>query len=143
MITGDTYGGYGINAPLVISDATAWPFAGTGLRDGSALAHVVRSDYDHVTHGQPRPNDVQILTRSPVVTSYGARGVANMTYYTNDVSHAGVIATGTNAWIASLSACPPGPAACPAPAIRAITANILRLFGDGPAGLSRPSRPSS
>jgi hypothetical protein len=138
-ITGNSYGGYGINAPLVITDAAAWPFRGTGLSNGSSLAHVVRSDFDHVLPGQPGPRNVQILTSSPVTTPYGVHAHANMTYYTNPTSHAGVIATGTNAWIASLPACPPTANQCPASSIQTITSNLLTLFGHGPAGRTQPS----
>lgn len=139
-ITGDTYSGYGINAPMVISDASAWVFAGTGLHNGSSLPHVVRSDYDHYVRNHFTPHNVQVLTASPVVTSYGAHGIANMTYYTNPTSNAGVLATGTNAWIASIAPCPSGTTRCPAPLVQAITANILRVFGTGPAGLTEPSK---
>lgn len=141
VITGNTYGGYGIDAAMVVSDAASWPFAGTGLRDGAALPHVVRSDYDHVVPRQPGPADVQVLTRSPVTTPYGVHSTANMTYYTDPSSQAGVIATGTNAWIASLASCPPGTAPCPAAAVQRITGNILRVFGNGPAGATNPSQP--
>ena len=90
-ITGDTYSGYGINAPMVISDASAWVFTGTGLHNGSSLPHVVRSDYDRYVRNHFTPRNVQVLTASPVVTSSGAHGTANMTYYTNPTSNAGVL----------------------------------------------------
>jgi hypothetical protein len=64
-----------------------------------------------------------------------------MTYYTDPTSRSGVIATGTNNWIGSMSPCPGAQpaAACPAPALQQITGNVLRLFGSGPAGRSQPS----
>ena len=140
QITGDTYSGYGINAPMVISDASAWVFTGTGLRNGSSLPHVVRSDYDRYVRNHFTPRNVQVLTASPVVTSSGAHGIANMTYYTNPASNAGVLATGTNAWIASMAPCPSGTTPCPASVVQAMTTNILRVFGAGPAGLTEPSK---
>lgn len=143
LITGDTYGGYGINDPLVIADASAWVFAGTGAHDGTALPHVIRSDFDHYVARQPGPTDVQVLAHSPVVTPYGARSYADMTYYTNPASGAGVIATGTNAWIASLTPCPVATSDCPATIVRRVTANILRVFGAGPASDSHPSIPDA
>lgn len=139
VITGNTYGGYGIDDPLVVADATAWPFAGTGVRDGAGLPHVVRSDFDHYVAGQPGPTDVQVLAHSPVSTPYGVRSFADMTYYTDRASEAGVIATGTNGWIAAMSPCPAGASDCPAGVVQGITANILRVFGAGPAGRSHPS----
>ncbi len=140
-ITGDTYGGYGIDAPLVVTDPTAWPFAGTHLAAGAQLPHVVRYDYDHVVPGQPGPR-VQVLARSPVNAPLGGYAYSDMTYYTDPTSRAGVIATGTNAWIASLAPCPAGTTRCPSGQVQAITANILRAFGAGPAGIAYPSHAS-
>jgi len=139
VITGNTYGGYGINDPLVIADASAWPFAGTGVVRGTQLPHVVAHDFDHYVPGQPGPRDVQILAHSPVSTPYGIHSYADMTYYTDPTSEAGVIATGTNAWIASLTDCAVATTDCPAAVVQAVTANILRVFGSGPAGLVHPS----
>lgn len=138
QIVGDTYGGYGINDPMVIVDASAWPFQGTGLQNGSQLAGVVRFDYDHYVPANYDPPDVQILGHSPV--PYPSPSYADMTYYTNLTSKAGVIATGTNFWIPSLTPCPPSQTNCPAPYLRKITANILNVFGQGPAGISHPSQ---
>ena len=141
LIVGDTYGGYDIDAPMVISDAGAWPFAGTGVSNGSSLPHVVRFDYDFYDPTQPGPQDVQILAHSPVPTGQRMSPTADMTYYTDPTSRSGVIATGTNNWIGSMSPCPGAQpaAACPAPALQQITGNVLRLFGGGPAGRSQPS----
>jgi len=141
-ITGNTYGGYNIDFPLVIADASAWPYAGTGLHNGDALPHVVQYDFDGYNPDEPNPPNVQILAHSPVsgdsVMSWAAH--ADLTYYTDRHSHAGVLATGTNDWINALNACPRGQhERCPARYIRTITGNVLRVFGAGPAGLTHPS----
>jgi hypothetical protein len=139
QIVGNTYGGYDINAPMIIVDASAWPFKGTNVTNGFQLPHVVQFDFDHFVPGQEGPSNVQILAHSPVTTSYGVRAYADMTYYTDSQSNAGVIATGTNFWIASMTPCQPT-TNCPASVVRAITGNILYVFGQGPAGLKYPSQ---
>jgi hypothetical protein len=65
-----------------------------------------------------------------------------MTYYTDPTSKAGVLDTGDNNWINSLTPCPAGTADCPAGQVAAITGNILRLVGSGPAGHFQPSVPN-
>jgi hypothetical protein len=142
QIVGDTYGGYGIDAPMIVVDASSWVFAGTGLSNGASLPHVVKFDYDRYVPGiAGEPDNVEILAHSPVVTSYGHHDYADMTYYTSPYSGAGVLATGTNFFIPSLSPCsstPPGQV-CPAPFLRKIVENVMAAFGAGPAGRTHPS----
>lgn len=52
--------------------------------------------------------------------------------------HAGVWDSGTNNWIPDLTSCTSSQP-CPASTISAITGNLLRLFGAGPAGTTYPS----
>ena len=144
-IVGDTYGGYNINDPMVIVDAAAWPFQGTGLTNGEVLPHVIGSDFDGYDPAQHNPPDVQILAHSPIQTSDRMAWAhdADMTYHTDRTSKAGVMATGTNAWIGFLGPCQTAwstnPCPVATPAVRAITLDILKVFGDGPAGLTHPS----
>jgi hypothetical protein len=142
QVTGNSYGGYNIDFPMVIADAAAWPFAGTGLHNGDKLPHVIQYDFDGYNPDDPNPPGVQILAHSPVsgdnVMSWAH--YADLTYYTDHASRAGVLATGTNDWINALNPCPPGSAKpCPAPYIQKITENVLRVFGAGPAGRTHPS----
>jgi hypothetical protein len=135
-IVGQTYGGYGINDPMVITDPDAWPFAHTGLHQDSELAHLILGDYDHYVAGEPGPTDVQILAHSPVSTSYGHTDDSDMIYYSDRQSEAGVFSTGTIGWVGYLNACGPG---VPCATVQTITGNVLRLFGQGPAGRRQPS----
>jgi hypothetical protein len=147
---GEEYSGYldpGASAPMVISDASSWVFRGTGLQNGSSLADVIGSDFDHVIPGSP-PN-VQILAHSPISTgdatvsgsTWDGSSYSDMIYFTNPGSYAGVIDTGNNVWIGDLRSCTePG---CAAPTLRKITNNILRTFGQGPSGVLRPSIPNA
>lgn len=140
LIVGDTYGGYGIDDPMVIVDASAWPFANTGLVNGSQLDNVVNFDYDYFDVNSPGPRDVQILAHSPLTVGVRNSNYSDMIYYTNTQSKAGVIATGTNFWIPSMTPCGAPSPSCPAPYLRKITGNILHLFGQGPAGNIEPSQ---
>jgi hypothetical protein len=62
-----------------------------------------------------------------------------MTYYTDPASKAGVIDTGTVNWIYAMTYCQPNAPGCAAGTIQQITGNILRLFGQGPAGARAPA----
>jgi hypothetical protein len=129
---------------LVVTDASAWIFAGTGLRDGSVVPAAIASDVDSLEPGTGHPPDVQVLAHSPLSTlhaqSYSHTGgtfFSDMTYYTDPTSRAGVWDSGTNNWIPALADC--SPLACPAPMTQRMTSNLLWLLGQGPAGAIRPS----
>jgi hypothetical protein len=138
QIVGNTYGGYGIHAAMVVVNPTAWPFAGLGLTNGSQLPGVIGGDYDHYQPISGQPTDIEILAHSPVATSYGHQDTSDMIYYSAP-SGAGVFSTGTIAWIPSLTPCGPTSGTCAAPLVQGITNNVLHLFGQGPAGQAQPS----
>ena len=143
---GEEYAGYldvGHDAPFVVADATAWVFRHTGLHDGSKLPGVIASDIDHVDASAAVHGNLEVLAHSPVPLSSAFTGMgqwngltySDMTYYTDPSSKAGVLDTGDNNWIDSLSPCTQiRVAACPASDVARITGNILWLFGQGPAG---------
>jgi hypothetical protein len=145
---GDTYEGFlepGLYAGFRVADASAWVFQGTGLHDGSVIPGVIASDVDKFDAALGQPADDQVLARSPLAAGLGQTSLppfeSDMTYYTDPHGDAGIIDTGTNNWIPALGAdrdgCRGG--VCALTAVRQITANILRVFGQGPAGLSHPS----
>ncbi len=141
-IVGSSYVGFNNTTtfPLVVSDASSWLFRGTGLTDGSQIPGVLGADFNQYLTSRPNPPGVEIVAHSPVVIGFdGAHLYADTTYYSWRPSGAGVFETGTNNWISTLSACPPGTASCPAPLIQKITGNLLRVFGAGPAGKTYPS----
>ena len=142
---GDMYSGYlapGKTAPLVITDASAWIFKGTGLENGSVLPGMIASDIDHLAPPSQTPADLQVLGHSPIPLTdsytnqgeWGADTYSDMTYYTNPVSEGGVFDAGDNVWVYDLKACPGTATPCFASTIGTITGNLLRLFGQGPAG---------
>lgn len=152
-LTGELYSGYlngAAKVPFVVSDASAWPFKHTGLVNGSALPDVVMSDIDHLSDSDAMPRDIQVLGHSPVPLSlgytnqgsWGSMTYSDMTYYTDQTSKAGVIDTGTVNWVFAMTYCRPTSPGCAAGRLQQITGNILRLFGQGPAGVSTPSVPN-
>jgi hypothetical protein len=148
---GDTYAGFlepGLHVGFTVADASAWVFAGTGLRNGQVVPGVVASDVDEFDLAYGQPADDQILGHSPIPANLGQTSIgaffSDMTYYTNASTGAGVLDTGTNNWIPALdglSGCRPGDI-CEATMVQRITGNILRLFGQGPAARLRPSVPN-
>jgi len=142
QIVGDSYIGFNNTEhfPLVVTDASSWLYADTGLRNGDAVPNVLFTDFDGYIPARPNPPGVEILAHSPVVIGFsGARDWADTTYVTNPASHAGVFETGTNNWIPALAPCPADTTGCPAPLLTLMTRNILQLFGEGPTGLTQPS----
>jgi len=147
---GGEYSGYvatdATPLPFVVYDASAWIFKGTGLKDGTRIPDVIRSDIQHVNPSTAAP-DLQVLGHSPIPLSsaYTSQGQWNgdtysdMTYYTDPTSKAGVFESGVVSWISRLTVCEPYPGPCPAHDVARITGNLLHLFGRGPAGDLQPS----
>jgi hypothetical protein len=151
---GELYSGYtdpgALPVPFVVADASNWIFQGTGLHNGSSIPSAIDSDFDHAYPAGPMPANLQILAHSPVPLSvaytnqgkWGPNTYSDMTYYTDPTSKGGVLDTGDNNWINAMTPCIPASAACPSGAISAMTGNVLRLFGQGPAGVTEPSVPN-
>ena len=147
---GNEYSGYlnpQVFAPMVVTDASSWIFAHTGLRDGAVLPDVIASDFDHVIPSSGLPADEEVVAHSPIPvnegtasgTTWDGQSYSDFVYFTNPTSHAGTIDTGNNVWIGDLASCSPGYTTCSTAAVTTITNNILRAFGAGPAGLSEPA----
>jgi hypothetical protein len=148
---GDTYAGFlepGLHVGFRVADASAWVFDGTGLHNGEVIPSLIASDVDKFDRGYGQPADDQIFGHSPIPPGLGQTSIgafySDMTYYTNAATGAGVLDTGTNNWIPALdddSGCHPG-GVCEASMVQRITANIFKLFGQGPAARTQPSVPN-
>lgn len=148
-LVGASYDGFNNNEhfPMVVVDASAWLFKGTGLHNGSEIPGVLFTDFDAYDPQKPNPPDVEILTHSKVIFSFdGSSGWADTTYYTWRPSESGVFESGTNNWIPAMGQpCPKatsGAISCPALLLQKMTGNLLWLFGQGPSGRLEPSRPN-
>jgi N,N-dimethylformamidase beta subunit-like, C-terminal len=148
---GEEYVGYlapGQYASMVVSDAGSWLYRGTGLHSGSLIPGVIASDIDRVIPSAANPPNLEVLSHSPVPvgsgtfssTTWGGYTYADFVYFTDPHSQAGVVDTGNNVWIGDLRPCPASNPSCPAPVMTAMTNNILRLVGRGPAGRYEPAR---
>ncbi|HWC09772.1 MAG TPA: N,N-dimethylformamidase beta subunit family domain-containing protein, partial [Acidimicrobiales bacterium] len=113
-----------VKADFVVADASAWVFAGSGLRTGDRIPDLVGPEYDRYDVNAPAPpGPVQVLAHSPVRCG-GRASYSDMTYYSTR-SGAGVLATGTNWWISRLDpACPPAEG-CFDERVAHVTRNIL------------------
>lgn len=148
-LVGEIYAGFlnGANhTPFVVSDASSWVMKGTGLSNGQKLGGVIASDIDHLDLLGGSSRQSEVIGHSPVALklAYTNQGEWNgvtysdFVYHVNAASHAGVIDTGTVNWIWAMDSCVARHPRCPDNEIQAITGNILRVFGQGPAGLSQP-----
>jgi hypothetical protein len=146
---GDTYDGFlepGQTYGLTIADASSWVFSGTGLRNGSVIPGVLATDVDGFDLAAGQPADDQILGHTVIPAQLGQASTppltSDLTYYTDPDGDAGVIDTGTNHWINAMGSdqqgCSPG-GVCASAMLDQITGNILRVFGQGPAGRTHPS----
>jgi len=145
---GEAYAGYlapgAPPAAFVVADASAWIFRGTGVHDGTTIPGVLATDFDQFDPSV-HPADLQILGHSPIprahATTSRSAPYSDMTYWTDPASGAAVFDSGINSWIPSLTPCQPT-TACPATVVGQITANLLALLGQGPAGRTQPSSPN-
>ena len=135
-IIGTYYESNPVKADLVIADASAWMFAGTGIRDGDRWPDVVGNEYDRVTPEAPTPPTIQVLGHSPVLIK-GHRSFSDMTYYTTD-SGAGVFSSGTIWFERHLL---PGGTTYDAQIVAMMT-NLLVEMARGPVGRTHPSIPN-
>jgi hypothetical protein len=141
---GARYAGYLLGsktADFRVADGSAWIFAGTGLHTGSVLPGLLRSDFDAFDPGL-HPRNEQIFGHSPIsrrlsqTNTSGNEVYSDMTYFTDPASGAGIFDSGTNAWVPSLS---PNPDTGP---VSMMTANLLRVLGQGPAAETEQSVPN-
>ncbi len=137
-LVGNFYQCNPVKADMVVSDPSAWVFAGSGLSTGDKLLGVVGPEFDRYDTSAPDPpGPVQVLTHSPLKCK-GESTYSDMTYYSAP-SGAGVFATGTNWWVSRLNkACNPNEP-CFEENVDRITRNVLDAFAIGPAGAAHPS----
>ena len=137
---GESYAGYvkpgASPVAFVVTNASAWLYRGTGLGDGTAIPGLLLGDFDQFYPGLS-PANLQIMAHSPMpedeVQTNTANPASDTTYYSDPASGAGVFDTGTTAWISDLAT---------HPIVAQMTANLLDLFGQGPAGRAQPSIPN-
>jgi len=139
QVIGNFYQCNPVRADMVVADPGNWLFAGTGATQGERLPDVVGSEYDRYDPSVPGPANVEILTHSPL-RCHGKADFADATYYTA-ASGAGVFAAGTIDWVGHIDThCQPDK--CAGRVLGKVMANLVTVFGAGPAGLVHPSDPA-
>jgi hypothetical protein len=128
-LLGEMYQCNPVRTDMVVTDPTAWLWAGTGVVAGQHLPGLIGAEYDHWSSAdsQPPGGTVELVAQSPV-TCRGHASTADFTYYVAP-SGAGVIDTGTSSWV---------PSTLDDPRIGAlvaqVTLTVLRTASTGPLG---------
>jgi hypothetical protein len=149
LMIGNMYQSNGVDADMIVADASSWALAGTGLADGDHLVSMIGPEYDGYDPAVPSPANLSVIAHSPVTGFGNIPGYSDMTWFTRDGA-GGVFATGTNWWVVKLGdnagAFNVGLVAHPIPEVTSslmrITENVLGAVGAGPAGLTHPSTPN-
>jgi hypothetical protein len=132
-LLGEMYQCNPVHTDMVVTDPTAWLWAGTGVVSGQHLPDLLGAEYDHwsPTDSQPPGGTVELVAQSPV-DCRGHASTADFTYYVAP-SGAGVIDTGTSSWI---------PRTLDDPKVGAllaqVTLTVLRAASVGPLGAQHP-----
>lgn len=140
-LTGVFYQCNPVKAPMVVADASAWLFEGTGLKNGDKLVDLVGGEYDQVTPSVVTPTPIQVLFHSPVTCRQTAQH-ADAAYYTTS-SGAGVFASGTSSWVCAIEIpCDFAAAGNPRTqqVVSQMTTTLLTEFAKGPTGETHPAR---
>jgi hypothetical protein len=82
MVDVNSYCQWGCGFDWVVTDASNWVFANTGLRNGDKLPGLVGYEYDQLLPGYPTPPGEQVLSASPVIDINGKQSISNATVYT-------------------------------------------------------------
>jgi hypothetical protein len=136
-LTGMDYECFPVDAPFRIASPTWWGYAGTHVRRGEQFDHLVGVEADRVYPVASTPRPLQVIAH----VSYGCRGAptsSEATYYTTS-SGAGVLDVGTLQWTCALAYRCRASTPRTTRFVNRVTANVLRDFALGPAGLRHPA----
>ncbi len=120
-----------IDGDIIITDASSWVFANTGLKNGSALKGLLGYEVDAIFDNEQSPEGLIDLAHSPYSFD-GETQFGDMTVYTAE-SGATVFATGSVQWsygLSNVSPWSPSPSRVNA-AAQQITRNVLAQFING------------
>jgi hypothetical protein len=137
-LIGTLYESNPVDAAYVVATPDAWMFRGTGVSKGTRLPGLVGIEYDRVNPDSPVERPIQILSHSPL-TCRGINSYSDSAYYTHS-GGAGVFASGTMRWVASMSGLRAfGLTPRVAAFTRQVSGNLLHGFADGPAASKYPA----
>lgn len=140
MLVGQLYDAFPSSGPMEIRDPDFWMFEGTGVRKGDKFDGLLGPETDRLYPLESTPRPIQVAALSDT-TCRGAKTWSTLTYYTTE-SGAGVLSTGTMAWVRAL----PRPGSLPGITKDSMrfatqaTLNALNVFSKGPAAKDHPAR---
>ena len=135
-LIGVQYFAAGITANFRVVSPKNWIFENTDVRNGQTFRRLVSIEADGLGPPSREPSNLEVLASGPVTYKDSVYSHA-MTYYSH-TSGAGVVATGTIAWINALDV-EAWEDADTSAFVRSATTNILKAFAAGPAGVEHPS----
>jgi hypothetical protein len=137
-LIGTLYESNPVDAAYVVATPEAWMFRGTGVSKGTRFTGLVGIEYDRVNPDSPVERPIQILSHSPL-TCRGVNSYSDSAYYTHG-GGAGVFASGTLRWVASMSGLRAfGLTPRAAAFTRQVSGNLLHGFAAGPAASKYPA----
>jgi hypothetical protein len=138
-LLGMQYECYPVDADYVVSTPGWWGFAGTGVRRGTRIPHLVGPEADRVYPDRLLPRPLQILSE----VDYSCRGVTTQAHsvYLTRPSGAAVLNVGTLRWVCALAdRCEQELTRRAVRFTRQVTSTVLRTFSLRPAGATGPAR---
>ncbi len=138
-LTGVLYESNPTSASFVVAEPESWVFAGTGVQKGSSIPGLVGIEYDRVNPVYPVERPIEVLSHSPL-TCRGVNSYSDSAYYTT-TSGAGVFASGTMRFVASMSGIYIfGVNKTTWAFTSQVATNLLKAFADGPAAAKYPAQ---
>jgi hypothetical protein len=141
---GSTYQDIGADAPLVVTDASSWIFAGTGFTQNQSIPHLIRGEFDRYVPGSPSPTNVDVLAHSLVANR--GNNFSDITWYTVP-NGGGVFDSGNASWVGALNdstIIPPNVAPNAVPGVTVpllrVMENLYAVIAAGPASAVQPSQ---
>jgi hypothetical protein len=129
---------YGASSPWVVTNANHWIYRGTGVKNGDTIPGLIGYEYDSVWNNGFTPPNLQVLSSSSVLDSYGKHTIANGTIYTAD-SNALVFNAGTIYWPWKLDDNTYQHRGADR-RVQIMTANVLNAMVNGTLGIRQPTR---
>ena len=134
-IVGVQYGCAEVHANMRLVNTRSWLYEGTDARDGQRIPDLVGVEFDELAPSSETPPNLEVIAATPL--DCRQLTYQQVTTYHTLENGAGVFAAGTIGWNCGLDGtCGAIPRS---DVVRGITANVLRAFAAGPAGLTHPS----
>ncbi len=122
-------------APWVVQNASAWPYQGTGVKDGDSIPGIVGYETDRTAENGSSPAGLTVLAHSPVTDVSGRADFQEAAVRDGPAGNF-VFAAGTIEWSWGLWRTADA-------RVQKVTENVFRRAGLPPASDQQPAPPSS